>query len=239
MARTPAHQAVAEYVRELVAQGEAAPGDRLPTEPELAAHVGVSRSAVREAVKALVAEGLVVVRHGHGTFVAEGAHQTVIRSLATLLNLGEISQEEIQIARQFIEPELAAVAARCAADEDLAGLRALVRGMQEDGVSFEELGEMDNEFHRAIAALSGSRVLVQVVGALRGLPTVVPEAYVSEPERMSRANVAHEAICDAIAARDPERARAAMLEHLRQARASTQAYVRRRAAAEEPHGRGV
>jgi GntR family transcriptional repressor for pyruvate dehydrogenase complex len=182
---------------------------------------------VREAVKALVAEGLVEVRHGHGTFVADGNGDAVVRSLAALLNLGEISLEEVYGTRQFIEPALAAFAAEHHADEGLARLRAVVRRMEDVDCPPGDFYTIDRAFHLAVAELASNRVVTQLVHALWELKTVAGMETIEDPVEWEPELMRHVRVFEAIQARDPQRAHAAMVQHFQEAIAANRARAQR------------
>ncbi|HLA80866.1 MAG TPA: FadR/GntR family transcriptional regulator [Thermoleophilia bacterium] len=225
MPRAFARDPVVDLVRQLLAKREVIPGGKLPTERELSELAGVSRTAVREAIRTLEAEGLVDVRHGYGTFVAEDARDALVRPFSTLLELGEISLEEIMAARQLIEPELAALAALRAADEDVANLRAITRQMRFEDVSPERYESLDTEFHLTIARVSSNRAVVQIVRGLRLLLSDVTQTFFALPQWLEEAPVEHIPVFESIQDRDPDRARTAMLTHLRTALKHTREVV--------------
>lgn len=216
MAGRSARAAALEQVRGWIISRRLRPGDRLAPERELAEAVGVSRTALREAVRILEAEGLLEVRQGSGTFVVRETWDVVGRSLGTLLALGEISLEEVMATRRLVEPDLAALAAQHATQAELDRLQALADQMarvHRDGGPFDEFLRLDEEYHGAIAAISGNRIATQVVIALRWL---LREGLASAAFRRDnwKKTDPHAEVQSAIASKDSQRAREAMAVHL-------------------------
>lgn len=154
--------AVAQKIKLMIVERDMKPGDRLPTESELSELFGVSRSTLREAMKFLRAENVVVIRQGSGTFVSTGTgigedplglHFT---NQSTLLrNLFE--------TRMLIEPQIAALAVQRATPQDIRNLEYLVKKMGEIQTNSKTTAEMDVQFHTAIAECTHNDVLIRVV----------------------------------------------------------------------------
>ena len=146
----------------MIIQRNMKPGDRLPTENELAQLFGVSRSTLREAMKFLRAENVVAIRQGSGTFVSAGTgigedplglHFTDQKNL--LQNLFE--------TRMLIEPQIASLAVQRATPQDIHNLERLVKQMDEIQINSTETAEMDVQFHTAVAECTHNDVLIRVV----------------------------------------------------------------------------
>ena len=204
----------------LIAQidaGELRPGDRLPTEAQLAATHGVSRSVVREAVHQMKSHGLLRSRQGSGVFVdANALHRslafdpTVLESMAAVVQVMEL--------RRVLEGEIAALAASRATRSQIGALRRALTAI--DAASREGRDGLDEDmaFHRAIAAATGNPQFTRMLAFL--------EQYLRDAMRVTRANEArrgdfmqqvraeHRAIFDAIAAHDLPAARRSAVRHL-------------------------
>lgn len=189
------------------------PGAKLPTERELASRYGVGRNTVRRVLGNLESRGLIVRHVGRGTFVADDLSGDARQGTdATVVN-----PEEMMEARLLIEPLLARLVVARASIAELDTIRTLVmRGGEARSMS--EFEQWDNKFHRAIARASKNQYLIGIIegmhrirrsdewGALRrrGLTDDRRRAYQKE----------HEKIIDALCARDAERARQAIVDHL-------------------------
>jgi GntR family transcriptional regulator, transcriptional repressor for pyruvate dehydrogenase complex len=208
---------VAERLGGEITSGRLQPGARLPTEREMIAAFGVSRTVVREAVAALRADGMVITRQGLGCFVAADAALRPYRldpgrrdSLADVVALMEL--------RLAIEVEAAALAAERAGREARRrvqqALAAFERGIAQDRSSIAE----DFAFHSAIAAATGNTEFPRILDYL-GRFIIIPRQTVGldsgrEASYLRTLTAEHRAIAEAVLARDPAAARAAMREHL-------------------------
>jgi DNA-binding FadR family transcriptional regulator len=208
---------VAERLGGEITSGRLQPGARLPTEREMIAAFGVSRTVVREAVAALRADGLVTTRQGLGAFVAAGAALRPYRldperrhSLADVVALMEL--------RRAIEVEAAALAAEradgAARRRIKQALAAFERGIARDRSSIAE----DFAFHSAVAAATGNPEFPRILDYL-GRFIIIPRQTIrldarSEAGYLRTLVKEHRAIAAAVLARDPAAARAAMREHL-------------------------
>src|SRR5258708_30100605 len=119
-----------QRVEESIQKGSVKAGDQLPPERELAQQFGVSRTAVREAVKALREKGFVEAYPGRGTFITDGTSHAIRQSLDRMIKIGQPEGSTyLAEAREILEPEIAALAATRADDEDLTSMREAVKGM--------------------------------------------------------------------------------------------------------------
>jgi GntR family transcriptional regulator, transcriptional repressor for pyruvate dehydrogenase complex len=206
-----------------VRSGVWARGDKLPTEAEVMAEFGVSRTVVREAISKLQAGGLVETRHGIGTFVV-GPHETTPfrvapEQYATLQDV--IAVLELRIG---VESEAAALAAQRRNDDNLARMRA---ALAEFATAIEQGHDSvgsDFRFHLEIAHATRNSHFADLLSSLGSM--IIPRARLDgsgtlSAERLDylrRVNTEHESILDAIAAGDSDAARAAMRTHLANSR---------------------
>lgn len=204
------YRQIADQLRQLIQTGEFAIGSRLPPERDLATKMGVSRPSVREALIALEVEGLIEVRMGSGIVV-------IGRDSVRLLDNAHGPLEIIR-ARQLIECELAALAAR-STDTTLVGdLLETLHDMEADIATRTLPSRGDRAFHIRIAQASDNSALQAVVTQLfdeRNGPLFTTLGGHFEREATWKAAVEeHRAVVEAIAAHDPDLARAAMNGHL-------------------------
>lgn len=208
------YRQVADQLRVLIDSGEYAVGSRLPTERDLAEQLKVSRPTVREALIALEVEGRVRIRVGSGIYVAEPA------ATASLLPASAVIEGPFELlrAREFIEGAIAEQAARVATSADIERIDASLAAMATVQHPGEPSMVHDRAFHIAIAGCLDNAVLVRVVGELfdqRLNPYFAKLAhYFENPDSWNAALAEHRLIRDAIAAHDPDAARAAMRDHL-------------------------
>ncbi|MBL8345681.1 MAG: FadR family transcriptional regulator [Rubrivivax sp.] len=223
--RTLASELVAA-LSDRIRRGRLAPGHKLPTEAAVMAEFGVSRTVVREAISRLQAAGLVDTRHGVGTFVAgpgDPAAQRAFRigpeQLATLQDV--VAVLELRIG---VETEAAGLAAQRRTEDNL---RAMRQALAEFGAAIEAGSDAvtaDFALHHEIAKATQNSHFAELLGTLGA--RIIPRARLDpalalSPERLvylKRVHGEHESIVDAIAARDPDAARAAMRTHLANSR---------------------
>lgn len=202
-------------VKAMINSGQLRPGDRLPREADLAAAIGVSRSSLREAVRALSLVRILDVRQGDGTYVSSLDPDSLLEALNFLLDFRRDSSIlEFLEVRRILEPAATAMAARTMSAEGVAELRALVHSTEHaDGVS--ELVRHDLAFHSAIAAGAGNSVLASMVESV-SMPTERARIWrgLTETDAVNRTLAEHLAIVEAIEARDADIASARALIHV-------------------------
>jgi len=208
------YRQIADQIRAGIRAGEYPSGTRLPAERDLALQLGVSRPSVREALIALEVEGLVDVRMGSGVHVREGAvGGRTGRALGDARGPFEIMQ-----ARQVIEGELAAIAARRVNKAGVAALREVLQEMAADIAAGQMPLQGDRRFHLVVAEAADNGPLLRIVTELydeRNNPLFETFGHHFENVRTWRKALAeHQAVFDAIVARDAEAARNAMQRHL-------------------------
>lgn len=207
--------------RELIAsiiRGHYAPGDLLPTEEELCQQLGVSRSVVREATKAVTILGMVRSRQGRGTEVLPDENWNefapeVIEARSDLQTVDEFLVYLLEL-RRIIEVEAAGLAARRADAEAIATMASLVAAM-EGTDDVEAFARLDVRFHDTILAATGNRPLRSLLRTIE--PALLAARTVSLTTRragLKRSAKEHRAIVDAIRERSAARARRAMTTHL-------------------------
>lgn len=186
-----------EQLRQSIASGEWPVGTRIPTEPGLAAALGVGRNTVREAVRALAHSGILEVRRGDGTYVR--ATSEISGALSRMC--GSKLREVLQV-RRCLEVEGARLAAAARTDADLAELRELLarRDALHGSADRIEFSRADAQLHLAVVRASHNQVLIELY---RGLSEAVTES-VAITSTMH--DVGHTDLVDAIAEQDAERA---------------------------------
>src|SRR5262249_11393136 len=124
------YEQIVEQIEKLILDGKLRPGDQLPSERELAERFSVSRTAVREAVKALREKGLVEIETGRGTFITHGVSKALRQSLDWVMRSGEGNAlADLVQVRDILEPEIAALAAEKASERDVRSLAQAVKVM--------------------------------------------------------------------------------------------------------------
>ena len=222
-AEVMANELVVRHVRNLIVHGKFRPGQRLPTERELVAEIGVSRTSVRAGLQALAAKGLLVIRHGSGTFVADGPPVLDSEPLSLLAALHGFTRTQMFEARRTLEVSIARMAAERATAEQLAPISDAVSGMFaacEDPQAF--LIE-DIRFHAAVGAASGNPILASVVEMISAMFYEQRRQTADRGRDLRPVAEMHWQIYQAIRDREPGRAAHLMSEHLIQAEKDQQA----------------
>jgi DNA-binding FadR family transcriptional regulator len=204
-----------EKLKEMIVSGQLRPGDRLPREADLATDLGLSRSSLREAVRALSLVRILDVRQGDGTYVSSLAADTLLDALSFIVEFHhDASVLELLEVRRILEPAASAQAATRITDDALAELEE-IQGRSNVDSSVEDLVKNDLEFHRAIAVASGNSVLASLIESLSG-PTQRARVWrgITQEGALVRTLAEHRAIFDAIRAHDPELARTWATVHI-------------------------
>ncbi|TFZ03863.1 FadR/GntR family transcriptional regulator [Ramlibacter humi] len=215
------YRQIADQLRALITGGEFAPGSRLPAERDLAQQLKVSRPSVREALIALEVEGWVEVRVGSGIYVK--AQTAAARPLNGHGNAGgEWGPLELMRARELVEGEVAALAAKHARKAQVASIASALAHMQDDAASGVVPRAGDEAFHAAIADACGNEVLRDTVVGYWHQARTGPvfnrmSDHFETPASWNAALAEHEQVLEAIRAHDPAAAREAMHRHLKRA----------------------
>jgi GntR family transcriptional repressor for pyruvate dehydrogenase complex len=210
-----------ESLQELIINSRMGAGDRLPSEAEMARMLGVSRTVVREAVRLLVARGLVEVRTGSGIFVKQLDANVVRDPMELLVRSRSIEFDEIIEAREAIEMKVAELAGARRTAEDLRGLEEIVSALKNPKLTPLDYARTDVEFHLRIARASHNSLLLTLAEALTSL-MVEPLRQCAEEMGVKKASenayVDHVRVLEAIRKGEAPQIREAMRQELRGAR---------------------
>ena len=210
------HEEVFNQIRQLIKEGRFRARDQLPSERELAETFKVSRTSVREALRALEIQGLVVSRTGTGNFVADLPVECLIGPLARLLIDEKKALADMFEMRKLIEPQIAALAAERASRNDIAQLKRIV-AKQTEAVSRGETGvEADAELHFFISRTTRNQALQKLVSGLMEMLSRSREESLQTDKRRGSSIEAHRRIVAAIEKHDRSKARSEMLRHIEQ-----------------------
>ncbi|MGE5542423.1 MAG: FadR/GntR family transcriptional regulator [Bacillota bacterium] len=211
------HEAIVREIRELIRTGDLAPGDQLLPERQLGEALGVSRTAVREALTALASLGLVEIRPGGGAYVRPANLDVLVEPLAAVLIRERESVKYLMEVRRIVEVETAAIAAGRATPQDIARILRDARRVEEDVSAGFDASESDTGFHVGLAEATHNPLLVNVMSMLSGL---MREAYGPFRKQVllgpngRRYVEQHWEIYDAIKEGRAEEARRAMFAHM-------------------------
>jgi GntR family transcriptional regulator, transcriptional repressor for pyruvate dehydrogenase complex len=217
------YEQIVQQIEDSVLNGSLKPGDQLPAERELAQRLGVSRTAVREAVKALREKGLVEAYSGRGTFITDGTSHAARQSFDLMVKIGQQEgSPHLAELRLILEPGIAALAAVRIEEEYLTAMREAVAVMdraQKDPAAYIEA---DLDFHLALAEAVANPLILSLIDSIVGLLREQRIKIFNVEGGPQRGQVHHKRILEAIERRDPEMARSAMIAHLEQVRQDSQ-----------------
>lgn len=207
---------IVDQVEQLIRNESLKPGDRLPSEREMAQLLGVSRPSLREAVRILEARGRLAVRHGLGVFVQAPRSE---RELRAALGEIELTLNELYAMREVLEVPAAGWAADGIDAAQLRDVRTKLDTLNSAGeaatIDYDELRRLDADFHLAIAVAAGNRFLRQTSGVLHDMVVSGMETTLLIPGRIEIARTDHERIYACLAEHDAAGARRAARAHIR------------------------
>lgn len=205
----------------MIAAGELAPGEVLPSEQDLCERLGVSRSSLREAQKMLVVAGVLTSRPGGRSFVSDMGAADIMAGLGIVMPLLPLDRYlALFPMREVLEGHAAAMAAARMTPEQAAALLALAHRLAETPALSTDAAALDSEFHEMIGRGSGDDVITELLNTMRrrGRDYRIFELGRSGEELKRLSDEVHIQIAEAIAGRDPEGARMLMMRHVRTTR---------------------
>jgi GntR family transcriptional repressor for pyruvate dehydrogenase complex len=214
--KTRIYEEVVTQIHDLIRQGKLKAGDQLPAERELAETFKVSRTSVREALRALETQRLIVSRIGAGNFVADLPIESLVAPLATLLIEEKKALADIFETRKLIEPHIASLAAERATKRDIERMKMILHKQKEQVQQGATGVEADAEFHYAIGQATQNQALQKLVSGLMDILSHSREESLQTPGRSQASLDSHYKILFAIEDHDKQRARQAMLHHIEQ-----------------------
>jgi len=204
-----------EKIKAMIVSGELGPGDRLPPEKELAERLGLSRSSMREAVKALEVIRVLDVRRGDGTYVTSLEPHLLLEAISFVIDMhDDDSLLELFAVRRMLESQATGLAAMHGDPEAIAALQAEIAGI-DAGVSIDDLVAHDIRFHQDIVRMTGNGYLASLIDSLSS-QTIRARVWrgLTEQGAVERTLSEHHAIADAIAQHDPVLATSLATAHI-------------------------
>lgn len=204
-------------LEDLIVAQHLQPGDRLPSERELAKQFGVSRTVIREAMRALAAKNLVEVQSGSGTVLRSMTTENVSKSFSLLLRQGRphVNYDKINEVRRLLEIEIAGLAAERRTQEDLGKLQEIVRDMDAMKRDRDSFARIDVAFHTALAAATHNELFVIMLESLSDVMLEVRLTGFETPWSSAHAIEYHYKIYEQVRDQNASAARQVMAEHLR------------------------
>ncbi len=221
------YERIVEQIENQILASKLKLGEQLPPERDLAEQFGVSRTAVREAIKTLRQKGLVAVEHGRGTFISNQTPQAARHSLDLMIKIGaNDSSRGLVEVREMLEPEIAALAAKRAQKDHLDLARAAVAAMDDALDDADRFIEFDLDFHLALAEATHNPVFPILIDSIVDLLREQRKRIALTHGGLERGQFHHKRILRAVEQHDADSARAAMRAHLLQVRRDAQAETR-------------
>lgn len=212
---------VASELEKRILEGSLKPGDRLPSERDLAIELGVSRPSLREAMQKLVSKGMLSTRHGGGTHVTDRLEAHFVDPWQDMLQGHPLLHRDLLEFRQMLEGQAAYLAADRATDIDIARLDAIHANLEAHYLQGDDLAaciEADVAFHQAVAEAAHNVLIGHLTASLmrviHGHVANNLEHLHSRPQRWDQLQSQHNAIWQAIRQRKPEMAAQAARDHI-------------------------
>lgn len=216
---TKAYEALASMIRERIVSGEFAEGDRIPSESTLAREAQVSRSTVREALRTLEQAGL-IARASPKIMVVRGHDESrARREFEGALRRQNVTFKHLQEALLLLEPELTRLATERARSSEIADLEANLSAQADSLDDPSTFNRLDQEFHLAIAEMSGNPALVMVRAPVSELLQPLLDRFIVSPRLTQRALDFHHRILEEIQIRDADAAALMVRKHVNDLRA--------------------
>jgi GntR family transcriptional regulator, transcriptional repressor for pyruvate dehydrogenase complex len=222
ISKTKAYEQAADAIKARILDGTWSPGDRIPSERELADQLAISRGSTREALRILEAMGWLEIRPGEGTIVKDRGVEVDLDPASEKLLRQQVKFGEIWESRKIVEPEIAYLAAERCDQTEL----DVIEGALSRMIALADAGQMEGallvntDFHLGVAKASGNMILAHFqriladaeIQGLRGMEST--DRRDTSPERVAKTIREHRAILDAIRTGKPKEAERAMFEHL-------------------------
>lgn len=211
--KTNIGEQVYHQMKNQILNGEWKPGDKIPSENQLMTLFGVSRGTVRQVVQKLGGEGLIVTRHGEGSFVQTTGLDSYFQTSIPLFSIGEAEMEKIFEFRRVFESGVAELAAIKATDEQIHRMEENIQRMNQYAESLTQFVHTDLDFHMLVSECTQNTLAIQIYNSYEGLlgPSILNMTKVIGGGNGIKY---HALILDAIRKHDPEEARAVMREHM-------------------------
>ncbi|MGA9964470.1 MAG: FadR/GntR family transcriptional regulator [Terriglobales bacterium] len=207
------YEEVAQQIERLILK-KLRPGDKLPSERELAEMLKVSRSSIRDAIRGLELRGLVEPRQGAGTIVRESAVELLANPFAGALKRRKEMVSELLDFRKMLEPPLAARAATHASADEISELEEILQRQEAKQSQGEPAVAEDAEFHYSVALASGNSVVLKVLDIIMDLLRDTRERSLQVEGRPQKSLAGHRRILAAVKRHDAEGAKSAMRRHI-------------------------
>lgn len=211
------YEEIVKQLTDLIEEGKLLPGDKLPSERQLAEELNVSRTAIREALRAMESMGYIESKVGGGTFVKAISLDNVLNPFSAVLSQNKKLISELLEVRQLLEAEITLLAAKRATDKDFEAMQKALDDMEKDigngGIGLE--GDID--FHSALATASRNSAMSEILRMCAGLLSKSRQTTLSIPGQPTRSLNDHKAIFNSIKNGSEVLAQELMKDHIKKA----------------------
>ncbi|MFX1355569.1 MAG: FadR/GntR family transcriptional regulator [Promethearchaeota archaeon] len=210
------YKQVADQIQKLIVADSLRPGDKLPSERELAEQMGVSRTVIREAIRVLSVRGLLKVKSGCGTYVQALSPKDAAASIELFLKFRQSPESfrNVYEVRRMIEVEASGLAAQRATPEDHAAMRTAIEGMAASVHDPEKYTDHDVAFHESVASATHNELFPVLLSPVSDLLAEMVRVSLGAAGAAEQGLAHHRNILKWILEGDPGRARSAMREHV-------------------------
>jgi GntR family transcriptional repressor for pyruvate dehydrogenase complex len=216
--RSRIYEHIVNQIRALIREGRWSPGDQIPPERELAERFRVSRTSVREALRALEMQGIIESRQGGGTFVRTADTEVLVPPLAAAILRGHRELAEVLEVRELIEPGIARLAAQRATPEHVTELEQILDRQRQCIENDQPFVDEDTAFHYTLARAADNHILLRLHNVILDVLRESRQTYLHVPDRPQMSLRGHEAIIAAVMQHDGESAYRASLAHITEVR---------------------
>ncbi|MGA2613866.1 MAG: GntR family transcriptional regulator [Spirochaetia bacterium] len=217
--KTSAVDTVIHKIREMVKNGQLKSGDKLPNETELSRVFGTSRGPIREAVKALVALGILEIKRGDGTYISVSSAKTAVDQLLFQLLLSKTEQKELRELRYMMELGMVDSILKNAQPDDIREMESLNARMEElikmGDQDTNAITQLDLAFHKVMGRSTKNSLLEKIYGFTLELFSVSIEKTHLMPQAGDISTRVHKAVLEGIKERDQEKTKDAILQSLK------------------------
>ena len=210
---TKVYEVIIEEIKDIVKKGELKSGEKLPSERELADKLEVSRTSVREALKALTMIGLIESKHGEGNFIKSNFENSLLEPLSIVFLLIGSKNEDIIELRRIIEPEAAGIAAKNITKSELRDLKEIMEELN-NSLDAEICAQLDKKFHYKIAQASGNHLISTIMFSISSLIEKYIDSSCIHNINKKVVKLQHEEIYKALESRDSKKASEYVKKHL-------------------------
>ena len=211
--KTNLYEQIADKLEHAIVQSEIKE-EKLPSEQELSKNFKVSRTVIREALKVLKERGLIQPRNGGGSYLARPKTNTVSGALDRIIQINNISSDNLHSTRLILETESARLAAINANSEDIKKLEVILQEMEDESISPEHRIWLDAEFHNNIARAGKNELLGIFIETMTLLLSDYMAKGMAGPIGINKTLKQHKKILEAIKKKDPKKAETALISHL-------------------------